>query len=212
MRLKLAQGEQVIARTRPSPWVLFWPCASALVLLAAGGFAFGWLGSAVLPPPLQQWQPLFAPAAALLGAALLFRLFLRPLLRWQATRYVLTNLRLIHRRGMTRRSEYDVQLEAVRQVGITQSLAQRILGSGTLTLDLGHGRSVAYRAVPRVAVFKDYVDEALGDLPRTALFDGQEAGSPLGQAQWHAAPGPFRPGLNQQERNQPAQHWRGEAV
>ena len=205
MRLKLAPGEQVIARTRPTSWVLFWPTAGALVLLAGGGFVAGWLGSPFLPPPIQQWLPLTAPAAALLGAALLFRLFLRPLMRWQATRYVLTNFRLIHRRGMTRRSQYDVQLELVRQTGITQSLPQRMTGSGTLTLDLGAGRSVAYRDVPRVAVLKEYVDEALAELPRTALLDGQDAAPALDQGRSYGTPGA-------PERNQQAQHWRGQAV
>jgi hypothetical protein len=78
-------------------------------------------------------------------------------------------------------------------------------GTGTLTLDLGHGRSVSYRDVPRVAVFKNYVDDALGELPRAALFEGREASGPE-QAQWHSAPGPLL-----HDRSQPAQHWRGEA-
>lgn len=205
MRLKLAPGEQVIARTRPTPWVLFWPCAGALLLLACGGFVAGFLGSALLPPSLEQWRPLLAPVAALLGAGLLFRLFLRPLVRWQATRYILTNLRLIHRRGMTHRSEYDVHLELVRQTGIAQSLFQRMSGSGTVIVDLGLGRSVAYQDVPRAAVFKGFVDDALGELPRTVLSDGRGTGPALEQDRWHGAPA-------QPERHRPAPYWRGKAV
>jgi membrane protein YdbS with pleckstrin-like domain len=220
MRLKLSPGEQVLTRTRSTPRSLFWPCAGALVVLAAGGYALGWLSSPALPPGFLEWQPLLVPAAALAGALLLARMFLRPLFRWLANRYILTNQRIIHRRGITRRSEYEVPLAAVQQVGTTQSLTQRMLGTGTLTLDLGHGRTVAYRDVPRIAAFKDYVTEAIGGLPPAAFFDGRAMmGQPdqlQRQREW-AQDRQARPGGDHFEQqgfgqDQPGRHFRGEAV
>ncbi|MHA7263225.1 PH domain-containing protein [Arthrobacter sp. TMN-37] len=203
MKVKLAPGEQVLTRTRPAPRVLFWPSAGALVVLAAGGYALGWLSRAAVALEFQRWQSLLVTVAAVGGGLLLARIFLRPLLRWLAGRYILTNLRLIHRRGMTRRSEYEVPLAAVQQVGVTQSLLQRIFGSGTLTLDLGFGRSVGYRDVPRVAVFRDHVAEAVGELPPAAQFNGQAMMGSAGPG------GPQHPGFPQGDSG-PA--WRGEAV
>jgi membrane protein YdbS with pleckstrin-like domain len=220
MRVKLLPGEQVIARTRSTPRSLFWPSAGALAVLAGGGYALGWLSSAALAPPALQWQPVFVPAAALAAVLLLARMFVRPLFRWLSNRYILTNRRIIHRRGMTRRSEYEVPLAAVQQVGTTQSLTQRLLGSGTLTLDLGHGRSVAYRDVPRIAVFKDFVAEALRDLPPLAVFDGApmmgrpdpRAAAPGLRQEWQPRAGSTGFDQSRFGQDQPGRHFRGEAV
>jgi hypothetical protein len=56
-----------------------------------------------------------------------------------------------------------------------------------------------------VAVFKDYVDEALAGLPRTSLFEGHQ--TPLEQARWHGPAGPPEP-----EGTRPVRHWREGAV
>jgi membrane protein YdbS with pleckstrin-like domain len=206
MKVKLAPGEQVLTRTRATPRKLFWPSAGALAVLALGGYALGWLSRAAVPPELVQWQPLLVTVAAVGGVLLLLRMFLRPLLRWLAARYILTNQRLIHRRGVTRRSLYEVPLAAVHQVGVTQSLVQRPFGSGTLTLDLGFGRSVSYRDVPCAAVFRDHVAEAIGQLPQAALFDGRAGVGQPGPAAWPDQGQSVHPEARQEAPGGP---WRG---
>ncbi|WP_294565272.1 PH domain-containing protein [uncultured Arthrobacter sp.] len=210
MKVKLAPGEQVLTRTRATPRSLIWPSIGALAVLTAGGYALGWLSRAAVPPELQQWQPLLVTVAAVGGALLLLRMFLRPLLRWLAGRYILTNQRLIHRRGMTRRSLYEVPLAAVHQVGVTQSLVQRPFGSGTLTLDLGFGRSVSYRDVPCAAVFRDHVAEAIGQLPQSALFNGRAMMGQPGPDQWPDQwPDQGQPAHPEARQDGPGGAWRG---
>ncbi len=172
MRIRLSPGERVVVRTRTDPARLAWPVAASVVLLGLGGFALGRLSTALLPEALQAWRPALVLLAAGLLLALLARLFVRPFARWLNNRYVLTSMRLIHRRGSVRRSEHQIPLSAVYQLDTMQSLFQRFVGSGTLLVDLGRDRVVTYRNVPQVHVFKDYVVAAVSELPLTLMFDG----------------------------------------
>ncbi|WP_196821892.1 PH domain-containing protein [Arthrobacter sp. CAN_A6] len=172
MRIRLSPGERVVVRTRADPARLAWPVAASVVLLGLGGFALGRLSTVLLPGELLAWRPVLVLLAAVLLLALLARLFVRPFVRWLNNRYVLTSMRLIHRRGAARRSEHQIPLSAVYQLDISQSLFQRFVGSGTLLVDLGRDRMVTYRNVPRIHVFKDYVVAAVSELPLTLMFDG----------------------------------------
>lgn len=172
MRIKLPPGERVLVRTRPNPLPLVGPVLAGFVILAVGGFGLGYLGRQDLPGGLPNWQPVLLPLAFAVVALLLFRVVVWPLVRWSSNRYVLTNMRLIHRHGMTRRTEHQLDLSAVSQLQIEQGLLQRLVGSGTLTAGLGFDRTHTYRDVPRIRTFREYVVQAIGDLPRTRMFDG----------------------------------------
>jgi uncharacterized membrane protein YdbT with pleckstrin-like domain len=60
-----------------------------------------------------------------------------PFLRWFTTRYVLTTHRLIIRIGILSRSGRDVPLGRVNDAQFSHNLIQRILGTGTLTVESG---------------------------------------------------------------------------
>ncbi len=60
---------------------------------------------------------------------------------WHATKYTLTSQRLVARYGMLRRRDQQVSLATVRNVVIHQSLLQRILRSGNISLDTGYPNS-----------------------------------------------------------------------
>ncbi len=171
MRIKLLPGERVLVRTRPNPLPLVGPVLAGFVLLGVGGFGLGYLtGRSV--PGLAEWQPVIALAALAAVVLLLVRFTVRPLVRWSGNRYVLTSMRLIHRRGATRRTEHQINLSAISQLQTEQGLVQRMVRSGTLVVDLGFDRAHAYPHVPQVATFKEYVVQAIGELPLTRMFDG----------------------------------------
>ncbi|WP_216698958.1 hypothetical protein, partial [Arthrobacter sp. Br18] len=88
-----------MVRTRASPMPLAWPVAASVVLLGVGGFVCGWLGTAPLPDALRDWRPVLTLLSAGLFLVVLVQLFGRPFVRWLNNRYVLTSMRLIHRRG-----------------------------------------------------------------------------------------------------------------
>ncbi|OUM45301.1 PH domain-containing protein [Arthrobacter sedimenti] len=193
MRIQLLPGERVLVRTRPNPLPIVGPVLAAFPLLAAGGFGLGYLGRRDLPGGLADWRPVLLLVALAVVVVVLLRVVARPVIRWSGNRYVLTSLRLIHRRGITRRTEHQISLSAVSQLQTDQGLLQRMVGSGTLIADLGFDRAHAYRDVPQIGTFKKYVVQAISDLPLTRMFDGVDmeidpqyarGGTPRVQQEW----------------------------
>jgi uncharacterized membrane protein YdbT with pleckstrin-like domain len=172
LRLKLDPGERVIVMTRPQARKLTWPVVAALLVLGAGSYVLGNLSRSNPPDWIVEWHPLLLAGLAVVVAALLSRLFLLPLLRWISTRYLLTSKRLIVRQGMGRRHERQLLLVNIAELHTEQSIIQRTLRSGNLTVDLGHGRTSRIIDVPEVFRFRTLVVEAIEQLPRTAMFDG----------------------------------------
>ena len=196
MRIRLQPGERVLVRTRPNPLPLAGPVAAGFLLLALGGFGLGYLARPDLPGTLADWQPVLLPVALAAVVLVLLRVVARPLVRWAGDRYVLTSLRLIHRTWTARRTEHQINLSAVSQLQTEQGLLQRMMGSGTLVADLGFDRAHAYRHVPQIATFKEYVVQAIGELPLTRMFDGVDmeidpqyarGGTPRAQQEWRDA-------------------------
>lgn len=196
MRIRLLPGERVLVRTRPNPLPLTGPVLAGFLLLALSGFGLGYLARPDLPGGLAEWQPVLLPAVLAVTVLMLLVVVVRPLARWAGNRYVLTSMRLIHRAGTTRRTEHQINLAAISQLQTEQGLIQRMVGSGTLVADLGFDRWRAYRHVPQIATFKEYVVQAIGELPLTRMFDGVDmeidpqyarGGTPRVQQEWRDA-------------------------
>lgn len=172
MRIRLSAGEHIIAAGRPHARSLWKPLVLAGVTGAAAGYALGWLGRDTLPGRLAEWSPYLQPVVVVLALLVLVRYCLPPVLRWLAGRIILTDRRLIQRQGVLLRREHEIALAAIYQLEIRQSVTDRMQRSGTLILDLGHGRIMQYPAVPEVHRFRSIVVSAIGQLPLTAMFDG----------------------------------------
>ncbi|MHA7277873.1 PH domain-containing protein [Arthrobacter sp. HLT1-21] len=170
--MKLAPGEHVIVRTRAHPRSLLLPFVGALVVLAASGFGLGLLSRDGLPTAIVDWMPLLVVLLLAVAALILLRIFVRPMVKWWGMRYILTSRRFIKRHGIATRREHELVLASIYQLDTGQTLLQRSTGSGTLTVDLGRDRTVVYPDVPRVHTFKEFMLEAIGDLPLTVMFDG----------------------------------------
>ncbi|MER1995509.1 MAG: PH domain-containing protein [Arthrobacter sp.] len=170
--MRLEPGEQVVVAARPHAGPLAGPVLLAAVSCALGGFALGYLGRDTVPAALADWAPVLAPAVVVLVLLVLFRFCLPAVLRWNATRYVLTNRRMIRRSGVLRRREHDLPLASIYQLEARQGIAQRMQRAGTLRIDLGRGRVIDYPSVPEVHRFKSIVLATIEDLPMTVMFDG----------------------------------------
>src|SRR5690554_492804 len=90
-------AERVVARLRPHTRALFWP--NLLLIAGAGTIAYF---STVFE---ESWQNLVLVAG---GGILILLLWLVPLLRWAATRTVITTRRVIVRTGLASRSRREV--------------------------------------------------------------------------------------------------------
>lgn len=184
MAYQLAPGERVIVATRAQAGSLVWPAMLFVLVPAACAFGAGWLTRHRLtfPAAAQPWVPAALWTIAAVGLLLVLFYCLRPLLRWLGTRYVLTNRRLIKRRGLLRRHEVQNPLVAVHEVGVRQSLFQRMRRCGDLIVDMGNGRATLYVGVPEVALFRDITLEKIEELPQTAMFDGINYGYEMDRA------------------------------
>jgi membrane protein YdbS with pleckstrin-like domain len=172
MRSWLAPGEQVIVDSRPQAKSLTAPAVFFILIPALAAFALAWLGRGALGrlvPQIAGWKPQLMLAVVVLAIAAEVLYPLRRYLRWAGTRYTLTSRRIIVRSGWLHRSRQDLPLPAVRNLGTRQSPLQRILRSGTIALDMGHGETASLPDVPEVARFRDFALAAINELPHVAL-------------------------------------------
>jgi uncharacterized membrane protein YdbT with pleckstrin-like domain len=178
MRRLLLPGEQVIVVTRPQPRTLILPSAAFIAVPALGAFAMAWIvkGEAIrlLPFITAEWTVWLVGGCALIVGWILCGYCLTRTLRWQATRYTLTSHRILAKYGMFHRREWQVPLAAVRNVWLQQSILQRVLRSGNISLDTGHAKAAVLEDVPEAEKFRNFVLEAMDDLPGGTI-DGADA-------------------------------------
>ena len=173
MRKELFPGEQVIVLTRPQPRALIVPALLFILVPALAAYASAWIvkgGPARLVPLIKEstreWTPWLIGACLILAAWVLLGYCLPRVMSWHATKYILTSQRLVVRYGMLRRRDQQVFLASVRNVVIHQSLLQRVLRSGNISLETGHPASMVVPDVPEAATFRNFVLDAIDDLPR----------------------------------------------
>ena len=138
----LADDEEVVRHLHPHWLTVSWPVV--LFLLVVGGSSFA---AALVPPGPQQGSVRLAIVAA--AAVLLLVLVAVPLLRWRTTHYVVTTHRLLLREGILARRGRDLGLSRITDVSYTQTLWERIVRSGTLTIETaGDGGPTVLRQIP----------------------------------------------------------------
>jgi membrane protein YdbS with pleckstrin-like domain len=169
MRKGLVPGEQVITITRPQPRKLAGPAAAFIAAPAAAAFASAWTvrggATALMPVASAGWTPWIVLVCVLAAAWIWLAYCLPRLLRWQGTRYILTSRRIVARYGMVRRRDEQVNLASIRNVTVHQSVLQRILRSGNISLETGYQGVVGLQDVPEAARFRDFVLDAIDELP-----------------------------------------------
>jgi membrane protein YdbS with pleckstrin-like domain len=169
MRKDLLPGEQVIVTTRPQPRQLAGAAVAFVLAPAIAAFCSAWVikgeaGRAV-PALAGRWTPWLVGGCVLAAAAVWLGYCLPRLLRWQGTRYTLTSRRLVARSGMWKRRDQQVNLASVRNLTVHESVLQRLFRSGNISLETGHQGLVTFPDVPEVARFRDFILEAIEDLP-----------------------------------------------
>lgn len=177
MRKELLPGEQVIAVTRQQGRSLFLPVLAFIVVPAVAAYACAWVvkGNAQRLAPFitVEWTPWLMGAAMVLSAWLLLAYSFKRVLHWRSVRYILTSRRILAKYGMFRRNDWQVSLMAVRNVGVHQTLVQRALHSGNISLDTGHSGVAVLNDVPLVGKFRGFILDAMDELPKGEVFEGE---------------------------------------
>jgi membrane protein YdbS with pleckstrin-like domain len=135
----LAQDEQVVESLHPH-WVTLVPATLwFLVICAAAGFGFAFL-------PSGSAHGILLIIILVVALGLLSWLSFRPWLSWRTTHYVLTTHRVLIRRGVLRHTGRDIPLQRINDVGFTQTLWDRIVKAGSLTIESAgeHGQETLH--------------------------------------------------------------------
>jgi uncharacterized membrane protein YdbT with pleckstrin-like domain len=164
----LAEDEEVVRHLHPHWLTVLWPVVLFLVLVGATSF-----GAALVPAGEQQ----ALVRLVLVAVALAVGLFLvaAPLLRWRTTHYVITTHRLLYRTGVLSRHGRDIGLSRITDVSFRQRLSERLVGSGTLSIETaGEGGATVFAAVPDSEAVQQLVNQLVEeDADRRATRGGR---------------------------------------
>lgn len=119
----LTTDEEVVLHLRPHWRRLVAPIGWVVLVLAAV------IGGLVL------WGGTGALVIGVVGLGLLLWVALWPYLEWRTTHYVFTTERVLFREGVLARHGRDIPLARINDVSFSHSLLERMLGSGTLTIE-----------------------------------------------------------------------------
>jgi uncharacterized membrane protein YdbT with pleckstrin-like domain len=134
----LQDDETLVLTRRPHVKYLFGVGALLLVTVIGGGAA-----AQLLNPGAGDkngwitWAAIVIPALALLN-------FLRKWIVWSRDVLMLTSQRLITRKGLIAKSTMEIPLDRINNISCSQSVGERVTGSGDLVIESGgeDGRAV----------------------------------------------------------------------
>lgn len=151
-RRLLTEGEEVVVEVHPHWSYTGWAIPSVVV------------AAAIVIAQGVEWAS--APKAVhdallvLLGLVLVWAAV--RVASWRTITVVLTNLRLVSRRGVLARRGLDIRLERMNEISYHQSLVGRILGTGELLVEVGGETGVViFDHMRRPAALASVVHEQL---------------------------------------------------
>jgi uncharacterized membrane protein YdbT with pleckstrin-like domain len=119
------------------------------------------------------------------GVALLLavRLVVAPLLRWRTTHYVVTTRRVLYRAGILARSGREIGLSRITDVSYRQSLWDRLVDSGTVTLETaGEGGPTVFADIPDSDGLQQLLSQLVEEDAARRVYDVPvHLGHPAGQ-------------------------------
>ncbi|MGN6299724.1 MAG: PH domain-containing protein [Angustibacter sp.] len=127
-RRLLSQDEDVELELHPHWKALVLPVLALLVVVPVASF-----GAARVPD--GSAQSIVRAAIAAVALVVLVATTLLPFLRWVTTHYVVTNRRLITRRGIIARTGRDMPLTRINDISFSHTVVERVLGCGTLVVE-----------------------------------------------------------------------------
>jgi len=128
----LADDEQVVEHLHPH-WITLVPATLwFLVIAAAAGFGLTEIFDNMDSGTGRLVVVIIVVVVAFL---LLCWLTFAPWIRWRTTHYVFTSHRVLIRRGVFTHSGRDISLQRVTDVGFTQTLWDRLVRAGTLSIE-----------------------------------------------------------------------------
>ncbi len=127
MQQVLQDGETVILALRPSPWFILVDGSWVYFASIFVALLLAWLAH-------QPWSPVILPESQifpLLATVLSIRIVWK-FLDWANRVYVLTDQRIMRRRGVIQYSLIEAPLDRIQHSAIFTRVVERVLGMGTI--------------------------------------------------------------------------------
>jgi uncharacterized membrane protein YdbT with pleckstrin-like domain len=164
-RKLLSADEHAVLELHPHGKALVLPVLALLVVVPVASFA-----AAVVPD--GRSQGLARVAVAVVALALLVWVTVLPFLRWVTTHYVVTDRRLITRRGVLARSGRDMPLTRINDISFSHTVIERMLGCGTLVVEsAGERGQLVLSSVPGVEAVQRRLYELADDASGGDRYD-----------------------------------------
>ena len=154
----LVEGERVVLHTRPHWKMLVLPVLVFLVMVGAGSFLAALVSA-------QSWALVARVGLAVVGAVLVGRFTVLPFVRWRTTHFVVTTRRVLVREGVLSRSGMDIPMSRINTVQFRHTVAERMLGCGTLVIESASDEPLEFTDVPAVEkvhslLYQEVADDA----------------------------------------------------
>ena len=183
----LANDEKVVEHLHPH-WITLVPATFwFIVICAAGGAGINYA------PDHGTGRSVVIIAIIVVGVVLLLWLAFTPWLAWRTTHYVFTTHRVLIRRGVFKRTGRDIALQRISDVSFTQTLWDRMVGAGTLTIESAgeHGQENLTN-VPRSDQQQQMLNRLIEeDGGRRGGYGGQQGPPPAAPGQQYPPTQPY---------------------
>ena len=151
----LMDGEQIVYEARQH-WMIYWK-PFLLLLIGIGLFAIPTSDMALV---MQICMSLVLLVVAGIWAVNIYG----------GRKYILTNRRLILKRGLVRRESTDLVLRRCEGVSIAQSIMGRLLGYGTVSVSTGEVAN-EFRLIEHPVEFATHINQQIADAVGKAPAD-----------------------------------------
>ncbi|MET0452059.1 MAG: PH domain-containing protein [Mycobacterium sp.] len=143
----LARDERVVLHRHPHWKRLVGPVLVLLIVTALASF-----GAAVVNNTAweQNAKVVVSVVIAVVWLVVVGWLTLWPFLRWWTTHFVVTDRRVMFRRGVATRSGIDIPLARINSVEFRHGMLDRILRTGTLIVESASQDPLEFYDIPRV--------------------------------------------------------------
>ena len=125
----LADDEKVVEHLHPS-WITLVPATLWFIVICAAGGA-----GIAFAPDSGAGRKVVIYGIIVVGFLLLCWLTFAPWISWRTTHFVFTTHRVLIRKGVLRRTGRDIALQRISDVAFSQSLWDRMVRAGTLTIE-----------------------------------------------------------------------------
>lgn len=173
----LANDEKIVEHLHPH-WITLVPATLWLVAIcAAAGVCVNFA------PGSGTSRTVVLVIILVVGVVLLCWLALSPWMRWRTTHFVITTHRVLIRKGVFTHTGRDIALQRINDVGFSQSLWDRMVGAGTLSIESAgeHGQQ-SLKNVPHSDAVQQTINRLIEEddarRARQAYGGGYQQGPP----------------------------------